>query len=43
MYRFLIAGVVTFAALAAVATAVALGGDGPLPTELQDVRAAVAR
>ena len=43
MHRFFIATVLGLAGLAALASAVALGGDGPLPAELQDVRAAVAR
>ena len=43
MYRFLIASVFGLAGLAAIASAVALAGDGPLSAELQDVRAAVAR
>lgn len=43
MYRFIITSILALAGLAAVATAVATAGDGPLSAELQDVRAAVAR
>jgi hypothetical protein len=43
MYRFLLTTTLALAGLAALATAGALAGDGPLPAELQEVRAAVAR
>jgi len=43
MNRFIVTIVLALAGLAAVAAAVAVAGDGPLPAELQDVRAAVAR
>src|SRR5688572_30454536 len=43
MNRFIIAIVLALASLAGLASAVAMAGDGPLPAELQDVRAAVAR
>jgi hypothetical protein len=43
MHRFFIATVLGLAGLAAILSAVALAGDGSLPAELQDVRAAVAR
>ena len=43
MYRILITTILALAGLTAVATAIATAGDGPLPPELRDVRAAVAR
>jgi hypothetical protein len=43
MYRSLIAGVVLVAGVAVVAAAAALAGNGPLPAEWQEVRAAVAK
>ena len=43
MNRFIVTIVLALAGLAAVAAAVAVAGDGPLPAELQDVRAASAR
>jgi len=43
MNRFIITSILILAGLTAVATAIATAGDGPLPAELQDVRAAVAR
>ncbi len=41
--RALIAALAVVAIAATLATAVAVAGDGPLPAELQEVRAAVAR
>ena len=43
MHRFFIATVLGLVGLVAIVSAVALAGDGPVPAELQDVRAAVAR
>ena len=43
MYRILITTILALTGLTAVATAIATAGDGPLPPELRDVRAAVAR
>jgi hypothetical protein len=43
MYRTLITTIFALAGLAAVAAAVAVAGDGPLPPDLRDVRAAVAK
>jgi hypothetical protein len=43
VHRFFIATVLGLVGVVAIASAVALAGDGPLPAELQDVRAAVAR
>ena len=43
MYRFFIAILVTAACAVAVVAAAAMAGDGPLPPELREVRAAVAR
>jgi hypothetical protein len=43
MYRVLIAALGLVATVATVAVTAALAGDGALPPELQDVRAAVAR
>ena len=43
MYRILIMTILALAGVTAVATAIATAGDGPLPPELRDVRAAVAR
>jgi hypothetical protein len=43
MYRFLVASFGLVAAVGVVAATAALAGDGSLPPELQEVRAAVAR
>lgn len=43
MYRFFITSILMLAGLTAVATAIATAGDGPLPADLQDIRAAVAQ
>ena len=43
MYRYFITSILMLAGLTAVATAIATAGDGALPAELQDVRAASAR